>query len=74
MLLLIGLVCCALLLAMMGMLGFVVRCVVAIAAAAILVRFVPALSHQVWTAGQVGFSWLFFVTIFLVWLTYKVWK
>jgi hypothetical protein len=74
MLLLIGLGCVLLLLAFLGMLGFVIRCCVAIALSAVLVRCFPSLSHQIFASGQVAVTWLFFVTIALVWFSYKIVK
>jgi hypothetical protein len=59
---------------MFTILGFIFRCLVAIVISAFLVRWMPSLAHQVWATGQVGISWLLVITVFLVWLTYKVWK
>ena len=74
MLLLIGLGCILLILAFCGMVGFVTRCIIAITASAMLVRCIPSLSHEAFAWGQVGFSWLFLITIVLTWITYKIVK
>jgi len=40
----------------------------------LLCRAFPVLSHQVFVSGQVGFSWLFFLTLGLLWLGYRFTK
>lgn len=54
-----------------SILGFLVRLMAAIAVSAVLVHFVPGLSHTVFATGQIGFTWLFLITGALVVLFYR---